>query len=91
MSRVDARRARQGDKGGWALANQSLPAACRPPWRKKRAAQSRAGKWRAGLRVARPRALSRAESRRAGRVGCARVSAVSREGDAAPQARRQGW
>lgn len=45
-SRDDAGSARQGEKGGWAMASQSLPAPFHPPWRKKRSAQSRAGEWR---------------------------------------------
>jgi hypothetical protein len=45
-SRDDARGARQGEKGGWAMASQSLPAPFHPPWRKKRTGQSRAGEWR---------------------------------------------
>lgn len=38
--------ARQGEKGGWALASQSLPAPCHPSWRKKRTPQSGAGERR---------------------------------------------
>lgn len=41
-----ARGARQGEKGGWAMASKSLPAPFHPPWRKKRTAQNRAGELR---------------------------------------------